>query len=186
MSLGGADPVRWCMHGAEPVKTEWHDVAARQHHTNTGIRPVQTYREHPHGLFVAREFVAHPRIRHWQAHLLPALNVVLCRYDFHGPREHDYYIDIATITRLGARWMVRDHYLDILIHEGIAAQIVDTGELLAAHEAGFIGTPELHGAVEAAHRVLSELARSHYSVSSWLAGQGLVLEWLPLPESVTA
>ncbi|MEW6421629.1 MAG: DUF402 domain-containing protein [Deinococcota bacterium] len=174
------------MRGAEPVKTEQHDVAARQHHTNTGVRPVQTYREHPYGLFVARDFVAHPRIRHWQAHLLPTLNVVVCRYDFHGPREHDYYIDIATITHAGDLWTVRDHYLDILIHDGIAAEIVDTDELLAAHEAGFIGSHELHGAVGMAHRTLSGLARSRYNVSDWLAGQGVALDWLPVPESVMA
>ncbi|WP_369699453.1 DUF402 domain-containing protein [Deinococcus sp. YIM 77859] len=164
------------------MKTERHDVAAGQHHTNTGVRPVHTYREHGHGLFVARDFVAHPRIQHWQAHLLPALGVVVCRYDFHGPREHDYYIDIATITRAGSLWTVRDHYLDVLVHDGMAAQIVDTDELLAAHEAGLIVTPELHGAVAAAHRVLSGLAHARYSVEDWLRTCGVELEWLPARE----
>ncbi|GMA16613.1 DUF402 domain-containing protein [Deinococcus metallilatus] len=174
------------MRGAEPVKTERHDVGARQHHTNTGIRPVHTYREHAHGLFVARDFVAHPRIRHWQAHLLPALGAVVCRYDFHGLREHDYYIDIATVTRVDDLWTVRDHYLDLLVHEGMAAEIVDTGELLAAHDAGFIGTAELHHAVTTAHQVLSGLARARYELGGWLAGQGIELDWLSVPEYLTA
>ncbi|EYB67737.1 hypothetical protein DEIPH_ctg033orf0171 [Deinococcus phoenicis] len=147
---------------------------------------MQLYREHRHGLFVARDFVAHPRIRHWQAHLLPTLNVVVCRYDFHGPREHDYYIDVATITCEGSCWTVRDHYLDLLVHEGIAAEIVDTGELLAAHDAGFISTPELHHAVATAHHVLSGLTRARFSVSDWLAGEGVRVEWLPVNEYVTA
>lgn len=178
MSEEGPDPVRWFMHGAEPVKTERHDVAARQHHTNTGIRPVHTYREHRHGLFAARDFVAHPRIRHWQAHLLPGLEVVVCRYDFHGPRQHDYHIDIATITRSGDLWTVCDHYLDVIVHDGVAAEIVDTDELLAAHQAGLIGARDLHRAVDTAHRVLSGLARARYSVSGWLGGEGMAVEWL--------
>lgn len=165
------------MSTAEPVKTERHDVPARQHHTNTGVRPVQTYREHAQGLYVARDFVAHPRIRHWQAHLLPALNVVVCRYEFHGPREHDYHIDVAAVTRAGSLWTVRDLYLDVLVHEGIAAEIVDTDELLAAHTAGFLATPELHRAVSTAHGVLSGLTRSRYDVNTWLAGEGVALEW---------
>lgn len=186
MSGGEPDPVRWFMHGAEPVKTERHDVAVREHHTNTGIRPVHTYREHAYGLFVARDFVGHPRIRHWQAHLLPALGVVVCRYDFHGAREHDYYIDIATVTRQGDLWTVRDHYLDVIVHDGIAAEIVDTDELLAAHEAGFIGACDLHRAVTTAHRVLSGLARARYSVPGWLSGQGVAVDWLPAEEYATA
>ena len=49
---------------AEPVKIERHDVPARLHHTNTGVRSVQTYCEHERGLFASRPFVAHRRIRH--------------------------------------------------------------------------------------------------------------------------
>ncbi|WP_216328640.1 DUF402 domain-containing protein [Deinococcus aestuarii] len=172
------------MRAAEPVKTERHDVAGGQHHTNTGVRPVHTYREHQHGLFVARDFVAHPRIRAWQAHLLPKIGVQVCRYDFHGAREHDYYIDVATITREGDLWTVRDHYLDVIVHDGMAAEIVDTDELLAAHEAGYIGADELCRAVATAHRVVSGLVRARYSVPEWLAGQGVRVEWASAPETV--
>lgn len=174
------------MHAAEPVKIERHDVPARQHHTNTGVRAVELYRQEPHGLFVSRPFARHPRVRHWQAHLLPGLGVVVCRYEFHGPREHDFYLDIATITRRGEIWTVRDHYLDLLIHEGVAAEIVDTDELLAAHRAGLIETSELHHAVTTAHHVLSGLARARYDLGGWLAGQGVGVTWLPTPEYATA
>ena len=173
------------MSAAEPVKIERHDVERRQHHTNTGVRPVHTYREHAHGLLVARDFVAHPRIRHWQAHLLPALGVQVCRYSFHGPREHDYYIDVATVTRDGDLWTVRDHYLDVIVHDGMAAEIVDTDELLAAHGAGFIGAAEVDHAVAAARQVVSGLAQARYSVNDWLAAQGVRVEWVGVPESVT-
>ncbi|SMB92146.1 DUF402 domain-containing protein [Deinococcus hopiensis] len=167
---------------AEPVKIERHDVPARLHHTNTGVRGVQAYREHEHGLFVSRPFIAHPRVRHWQAHLLPALGLVVCRYDFHGPREHDYHIDLARIARMGEVWTVRDQYLDVLVHAGLAAEIVDTEELLSSHKAGFIDTPELYEVVERAHRVLSELSRTRYRLGPWLEGYGLRLDWLPVPE----
>lgn len=163
--------------GAEAIKIERHDTQRREHHTRTGIRPVDTYQEHVHGLFVARPFTQHPRIRYWQAHLLPQLGVQLCRYDFHGAREHDYYLDIASITREGPVWSVRDYYLDLTVWDGLSAEIVDTDELLAAHAAGMIATPEMHAAVDGAHRVLRELAQSRYSVSDWLMGQGMQLSW---------
>ena len=166
---------------AHPIKVERHDVRGMRHHTNTGTRSVQTYRETGHGLFVAREFVAHPRIRHWQAHLIPALNVVVCRYEFHGRREHDYHLDIAQISREGEVWTVRDLYLDILLHDGLMAEIVDTDELLAAHDHGLIDGREMHCAVTVAHATLAALARARYSLRDWQAGQGLELEWCVTP-----
>lgn len=166
---------------AHPVKVERHDVAERQHHTNTGVRSVQTYRETPHGLYVSRPFVAHPRIRHWQAHLLPHMQLVICRYDFHGRREHDYYIDVAQVTRNGPVWTVRDLYLDIVLHDGLMAEIIDTDELLAAREADLITEREMHRAVTVAHHTLASLARAHYSLREWQEQQHLSLDWLHVP-----
>lgn len=166
-----------------PVKTERHDPARMEHHTNTGVRAVQTYEERPHGLFVARDFAGHPRVRHWQAHLLPDLDLVVCRYDFHGAREHDYYIDVARISREGGVWAVRDLYLDVVVHDGLGAEILDTDELLAAREAGLIGEAELHHAVAVAHRTLSGLARAGYSLDEWLDTWGLRLDWCGVPDA---
>lgn len=171
---------------AHPVKTERHDTLLQVHHTNTGDRPVDLYREHAAGLYVSRRFVAHPRIAYWQAHLLPGLlggpgteglGVQVCHYDFHGERAHDYYLDIATITRQGEVWTVRDHYLDLLVWDGLCAEIADTEELNAALAAGYIGQDEFAAAVAAAHGVLNGLARTGYDLKLWLAGQGIELEW---------
>lgn len=165
---------------AHPVKTERHDTDAMTHQTNTGLRRVQTYREHAHGLFVARPFDRHPRIRYWQAQLLPALGVQLCRYAFHQAREHDYYIDIATISRpLGntAVWEVRDQYLDVIVHEGVTAELVDADELEAAQQAGFISEAEARRAYVAAETVLSGLQQARYHVADWLAAEGVQVEW---------
>ncbi|MFK7600846.1 DUF402 domain-containing protein [Deinococcus sp. SM5_A1] len=162
---------------AHPVKVERHDVQAKCHYTNTGVRAVKTYRETSAGLYVARDFVGHPRIRHWQAHLLPAQHLVVCRYAFHGRREHDYYIDVAQITREGGVWNVRDLYLDIVLHDGLGAEIADTDELLAAWEAGFLTSDELRQAIEVAHGTVSELARAEYTLNHWLTAQDLRLEW---------
>ncbi|MDB5046901.1 MAG: RNA-binding protein [Deinococcus sp.] len=166
---------------AHPVKTERHDTDAMAHHTNTGIRHVQAYREHAHGLFVARHFDRHPRIRHWQAQLLPALGVQLCRYDFHQAREHDYYIDIATISQQAknpAVWEVRDHYLDVIVHEGVTAELVDADELEAAQAAGFISESEVRRAYAAADAVLHGLHLARYHVADWLEAEGVRVEWL--------
>ncbi|AIZ45465.1 RNA-binding protein [Deinococcus radiopugnans] len=162
---------------AHPVKVERHDTAQYCHHTNTGQRRVKTYRETSAGLYVARDFVGHPRIRHWQAHLLPDLNLVVCHYGFHGHREHDFYIDVAQVSQDGPVWTVRDLYLDIVLHDGLGAEIADTDELLAAWEAGFLNAEELHQAIEVAHHTVSGLARARYSLNHWLTGQELRLEW---------
>ncbi len=178
-------------HAAHPVKVERHDTQARIHHTNTGERPVDDYREHQHGLYVSRRFVAHPRIAHWQAHLLPGLlegnpaagglGLQLCRYDFHGERAHDFYIDVASISREGHVWTVRDHYLDLLVWDGLCAEIADTDELNAALAAGFVDQQEYAVAVAGAHAVLNGLARHGYDVKLWLASQGLSLDWNTAP-----
>ncbi|MFC4427528.1 DUF402 domain-containing protein [Deinococcus navajonensis] len=170
-----------CTAQAHPLKVETHDVEAMCHHTNTGTRTVHTYRETAHGLFVARHFPGHPRIRHWQAHLLPALNMVVCHYDFHGPREHDYYLDIARITRQGQVWTVHDHYLDVIVHEHVCAEIVDTDELLAARQEGYVSEAQVQGAVAVAHDALSGLARANYGLDRWLATRDVALEWCPTP-----
>ncbi|WP_407570407.1 DUF402 domain-containing protein [Deinococcus altitudinis] len=167
---------------AHPVKVERHDTRAGVHHTNTGARPVDLYREHPHGLYVSRRFVAHPRVAYWQAHLLPdllpdGLGVQLCHYDFHGERAHDFYIDIASISRQEHVWTVRDHYLDLLVWNGLCAEIADTDELGAAFVAGHITPGEYSAAVAGAHTVLNGLARCGYDVGAWLESQGLNLEW---------
>nr|WP_233218884.1 DUF402 domain-containing protein [Deinococcus arcticus] len=164
-----------------PVKVERHDVPALRHYTNTGVRRVQTYVETPASLYVSRAFVDHPRVRHWQAHLLPTLNLVVCRYDFHGEREHDYHLDVADIWREGEVWVVRDLYLDLLLHSGLMAEIVDTDELLAARAAGFLNEPDMHRAVATAHRTLSGLARARYDLHGWLAAQGVQVTWAGIP-----
>ncbi len=140
------------------------------------------YQEHPHGLYVSRRFHNHPRVAYWQAHLLPdllpgGLGIQLCRYDFHGERAHDYYIDVASISRQGHVWTVRDHYLDLLVWDGLCAEVADTDELTSALAAGYIGQDEYAAAVAGAHSLLNGLARHGYEVGAWLASQKLHLEW---------
>jgi predicted RNA-binding protein associated with RNAse of E/G family len=167
---------------AHPVKVERHDTQAGVHHTNTGARPVDLYREHARGLYVSRRFVAHPRVSYWQAHLLPdllpgGLGIQLCHYDFHGERAHDFYIDVASISRQDHVWTVRDHYLDLLVWNGLSAEIADTDELSAALTAGHVSAHEFAAAVTGAHTLLNGLARCGYDVRAWLESQGLNLAW---------
>ena len=180
MSAGLPAPVgRFPSQVPHPVKTERHDTRCSLHHTNTGVRQVELYRPTAQGLFVARPCEAHPRIRFWQAHLLPTLGLVLCRYDFHGAREHDYYLDVAHITteQAGEVWTVRDLYLDLVVHDGHSAEIVDTDELFAARAAGYVSEEEVTHAVCVAHHTLRGLTRARYSLAGWLAAEGLSLDW---------
>jgi uncharacterized protein len=181
--LASAHPVK----NAHPVKTERHDTLAYVHQTNTGQRPVEVYRQHQKGLYVARAFQNHPRVAYWQAHLLPGLlddglsrcglGLQVCRYDFHGERDHDYYIDIATITQCEHLWTVRDHYLDVLVWNGLSAEIIDTDELNAAIQAGYIDEREYAAAMAGAHRVLGGLAMHGYDLRRWLHSFGVRLDW---------
>ncbi|PYE56498.1 DUF402 domain-containing protein [Deinococcus yavapaiensis] len=160
------------------VKVERHDTARSEHHTNTGVRPVHVYREHHHGLFVARPFLGHPKIAYWQAHLLPELGIQLCRYELHGGRrEFDYYMDVAVIRRDGETWSVRDLYLDLTVWNGKRAQVLDTSELCAARLEGLVDEREALWAVERAHTILNELGQHDYHVDTWLDAQGIRLEW---------
>ncbi len=145
---------------AKPPKTEQHHLALRQHHTNTGVRPVEVYQLHEAGLYVSRSFVKHPRIRAWQAHLLPELGLQVCRYDFHGPREHDYYIDLATITAVGGVWEMRDHYLDVLVWQGARAELVDADEWQAARRAGYLSGAQAQRVMTQAQSLLERPGRA--------------------------
>lgn len=158
---------------AKPPKLERHDLAARLHHTNTGLRPVDRYQLHDAGLFVSRRFVAHPRIRAWHAHLLPALGLQICRYDFYGQREHDYYLDLATITEDGGVWTLQDHYLDVLIWRGKRAEVVDEDEFLSAALAGYLPQQQAERVSRQAQTLLSDLAQHGFNLGAYLAAQGI-------------
>ena len=161
----------------ERPKIEKHYLARREHHTNTGVRQVGVYQLHQHGLYVARAFVDHPRIRAWQAHLLPGLGLQICRYDFHAEREHDYYLDLATVTVRGEVWELHDHYLDVLLRSGAGARLVDEDELHAAGRAGYV-TPDLTRRVTAqASALLSDLKAHKFHLDAYLAARNMALKW---------
>jgi len=163
---------------AKPPKVERHDLAWLEHHTNTGIRAVERYQVHAAGLAVARPFTAHPRIRAWQAHLLPALGLQICRYEFHGPREHDYYIDLATISESDGVWTLTDHYLDVLVWEGTRAELIDEDEFLAAVQAGYLSAAQAKTVWAQAQALLLGLAEHGHNLQAYLAAQGVQLEWV--------
>jgi uncharacterized protein len=170
------------------VKIERHDLSRRLHHTTHAPRPVDIYQRHRHGLFVARPFTGHPQVRYWQAHLLPAallptplpggLGLQVCRYDFHGERQHDHYLDLGQISVQDDIWTLRDLYLDVALHSGRGAELLDADELLAAGEAGYLSAAELLAAIQTGHAVLEGLAEHGHRLDPWLASLGLTLHWL--------
>ena len=133
---------------------------------------------HAAGLAVVRPFAAHPRIRAWQAHLLPALGLQICRYEFHGPREHDYYIDLATISEAGGVWTLTDHYLDVLVWEGTRAELIDEDEFLAAVQAGYLSAAQASAVRAQAQALLRGLAEHNHDLQAYLAARGVRLEWV--------
>ena len=51
-------------------------------------------------------------------------------------RDQDHYLDVATVTVDGDRWMTEDHYLDLVVRTGRGTELVDVDELLEAHRLG--------------------------------------------------
>lgn len=121
--------------------------------------------------------MAHPRTPYWQAHLLPdllpdGLGIQLCRHDFHGERAHDFYIDIASISRQEHLWTLRHHSLDLPVRIGLCAETDEPGASLVA---GHVTPQEF--SVAGAHTVLNGLAHCGCDVQAWLGSQGLSLDW---------
>lgn len=159
------------------LKVQIHNLITKTHTVKAGTFPVQIYLEHAHGLYVERDFVGHPIHRHWQAHILPELNLQVCRFTpHHGKPQWDYYIDMVQVQREGRIWRVQDFYLDVTLSQG-RLEVLDTDELFQAASEGLINLEQLALTTQTAHNLINLLAEHGNNLDSALASKGIALEW---------
>lgn len=159
------------------LKIQTHNLIAKTHTVKAGTFPVQTYLEHPHGLYVERDFVGHPVHKHWQAHILPELHLQICRFTPHsGKPAWDFYIDIINAQVSGHVWTVHDLYLDLTLTAGRVG-ILDTDELFEAVAENHIGLEQAALASQTLHDLVNLLGQHGNNLEAALASRDLRLSW---------
>lgn len=164
-----------------PIKVSLHDTWLNLHTEPKGVRPVDHYQLTGFGLYVARPFQSHPRIRYWEAHLIPELGLQVNVFHYHPDckASHDYYLDVMRIEQKGHQWCTEDYYLDLLVYQGSHARILDTDEYLHAVQDGTLSAENAEFALMTAHKTLNNLGAFGYDMDAWLASEGIELFWKP-------
>lgn len=165
-----------------PPKISTFDVAARVNIDNKGIvREVDEYRVTPWGLYMSRAIVDRPTA-HWiESWLLPDLGLCVTDWWWNPgyERDQDFYLDVCTIDREGDRWTLTDHYLDLVVHSGRCAEVIDIDEFVAAVATGLVGPGVAETAMRTAYAAVAGLAEHAYDLDAWLAGHDVRLTWRP-------
>jgi uncharacterized protein len=168
-----------------PPKSACFDVQAGINIDTKGReRVVDEYRTTPFGLYMSRAVVNRPTA-HWiESWLLPELG--LCVTDWwwnpgHA-REQDFYLDVCEIVRHGDRWLLTDHYLDIVVRHGRGAELIDVDEFVDAVALGLLAPDVAEAALQRACRAVEGLAAHGYDLDAWLGGMGITLCWKERPE----
>lgn len=171
--------------GVHPPKVSTFDVAARTNIDNKGtIRQVEEFRETPFGLYMSRAMVNRPTAHWMQTWLLPELGLAVTDWWWNPghARDQDFYLDLCEIGRDGAgRWVLTDHYLDIVVRTGRDSRVIDVDEFVAAVAQGLLGTAAAEAALDRTHRTLTGLAEHGHDLDAWLATRGVALTWRERP-----
>lgn len=167
-----------------PPKTIVFDVPGRVNIDTKGqVRPVETYRETPFGLYMSRPIVNRPTAHWMQSWLLPELG--LCVTDWwwnpgHA-RDQDFYVDICEISHDGGRYVLTDHYLDILVRQGQDTRVIDVDEFVEAVATGLLAPDAAEAAMHRAYRAVDGIAAHGHDIDAWLGGFDITLDWLTRP-----
>ncbi len=163
-----------------PPKTATFDVPARINIDTKGHpRPVQEYRVTPFGLYMSRPMVDRPTAHWMQSWLLPELGLCVTDWWWNPghERDQDFYLDVCDIVRDGDRWLLTDHYLDIVVQNGRGAQVIDVDEFVGAVACGMLDPAAAEAAMHRTHRAVDGLAAHGHRLESWLGSLGIELTW---------
>jgi uncharacterized protein len=163
-----------------PPKIATFDVPADLNIDTKGVRrPVDEYRVKPFGLYMSRAMVDHPTV-HWvESWLLPDLGLCVtdwCWNPGHTPNQ-DFYLDVCEIVRDGERWLLTDHYLDIVVQQRRSALVIDVDEFVAAVGLGLLEPSAAEAALARTFRAVDGLAAHGHDLDAWLGELGIVLTW---------
>jgi uncharacterized protein len=134
---------------------------------------------HPWGLYVARPTPGRTQFHYLESWLLPSLGLRATVFHFNTghQRDQDYYLDVGEFTPGPDVWRSEDHYLDIAVHTGAGADLIDVDELLDAVRHGLL-TPGIgEQAIRRAVHAVESLARHDYDLQRWLATERMNLTW---------
>lgn len=163
-----------------PPKVETFDVAAVTNTDPKGfVRVVEDYREEPFGLYMARPMVGHPTVRYVESWLLPGLGLRVTDWWWHPgyTRDQNYYLDVCDVERDGRVWRTTDYYLDIIVHTGRPAEVIDLDEFAAALADGLLDTGAAERALASAFRACTGIAGHGHDLDAWLASHSITLTW---------
>ena len=174
---GSAAETRYAIHAPKHETFDLHGS------TNTDpkgiVRAVDDYVVQPWGLYLARPTPGRAQFHYLESWLLPGLGVRATIFHFNPghERDYDYYLDVGEYTPGPDVWSSEDHYLDLEVRPGVGVAVTDVDELLEAVRHGLL-TPEVgERAVRRAMHAVDGLARNNYDLNTWLAGDGMRLEW---------
>ncbi len=163
-----------------PPKRETFDLRDRTNTDPKGIvRAVDHYTVRPWGLYLARPTPGRTQFHYLESWLLPSLGLraTVFHYNPGHERDHDFYLDVGEYTPGPDEWSSEDHYLDLEVRTNAGVDLADVDELLDAVRHGLL-TPEAGElAVRRAMHAVEGLARNDYDLNTWLAGDGMRLEW---------
>ena len=163
-----------------PPKTITFDVPGMVNVDTKGIeRPVDVYTETPFGLYMSRAMVGRPTA-HWvESWLLPDLGLCVTDWWWNPghERDQDFYLDVCSITRDSGRYLLTDHYLDILVHQGRAAEVIDVDEFAEAVGSRLMDAETAEVALQRTFHAVDRLAAHGHDLDAWLATLGITLGW---------
>lgn len=163
-----------------PPKIATFDVPAQVNiDTKGNSRAVDEYRETPFGLYMSRAMVDRPTAYWMQTWLLPGLGLAVTDWWWNPghARDQDFYLDVCDIHREDERWVMTDHYLDIVVQHHRGAQVIDVDEFTGAVAQGLLDPGAAELALHHTYRAVDGLASHGYDLAAWLGGLGIELTW---------
>lgn len=167
-----------------PPKTATFDVPARTNIDTKGHeRAVDEYRVTPFGLYMSRAMVGRPTAHWMQTWLLPDLGLAVTDWWWNPghERDQDFYLDVCAIVRDGDRWLLTDHYLDIVVRDRRDARVIDVDEFVGAVATGVLDPGAAEAAMHSTHRAVDGLAAHGHDLHAWLGSLGVALTWRERP-----
>ena len=143
------------------------------------MRTVDEYIVRPWGLYLARPTPGRAQFHYLESWLLPSLGLRATVFHFSPghERDHDYYLDVGQYTPGPVQWRSEDHYLDLEVRTGRSVDLADVDELLQAVRYRLLPPEVGEQAMRRAVAAVDGLARNDYNLNTWLAGNGMRLEW---------
>jgi predicted RNA-binding protein associated with RNAse of E/G family len=117
-------------------------------------------------LYIGFTYPDHPRFAFIEQWLLPERGWIVNRFTLYPgvrPTLGDWYVDLDAVTTSGDTWLVHDHFLDLIVHEGHGYELLDADELAEGIESDEIATHEVLGALRALDALCRELRRLDFS-----------------------